>query len=83
MANSLGQDHAAGLLARLSQPGNARADAVELAASIAANAPLAVRVTKAIVADSHGWPDTESFDRQREISEPQGCRNSGGSLIHG
>ncbi len=55
---------------RLTEPGEALAGALELAAAIAANGPLAVRATKRILADSRGWPADEAFDRQRAISEP-------------
>jgi enoyl-CoA hydratase len=59
-----------GLVNRLTEPGGARAGALELAATIAANGPLAVRATKRILAESRGWPAEEAFDRQRQISEP-------------
>ncbi|MET7392855.1 crotonase/enoyl-CoA hydratase family protein [Dactylosporangium sp. NPDC005572] len=60
----------AGLVNRLTEPGGALAVAVELAAAIAANGPLAVRATKRILAESRGWPADEVFERQRAISEP-------------
>jgi len=60
----------AGLVNRLTAPGEALAAALELAAAIAANGPLAVRATKRILAESRGWPADEAFDRQRAISEP-------------
>ena len=46
------------------------AGALELAAAIAANGPLAVRATKRILVESPSWPAAEAFDRQREISLP-------------
>jgi enoyl-CoA hydratase len=59
-----------GLVNRLTSPGEALAGALELAAAIAANGPLAVRATKRILAESRAWPAGEAFDRQRSISEP-------------
>ncbi len=59
-----------GLVNRLTEPGHALDAALELAAAIAANGPLAVRATKRILSESPGWPAGEAFDRQRDISEP-------------
>ena len=58
-----------GLVNRLTDPGGALDAALELAATIAANGPLAVRATKRILVSSRDWSAAE-FDRQREISEP-------------
>jgi enoyl-CoA hydratase len=60
----------AGLVNRLTEPGGALPAALDLAAAIAANGPLAVRATKRILTESRGWPADEAFARQREISEP-------------
>jgi enoyl-CoA hydratase len=60
----------AGLVNRLTEPGSALDGALELAAAIAANGPLAVRATKRILVESPAWPASEAFDRQRAISEP-------------
>ena len=60
----------AGLVNRLTEPGAALDGALELAAAIAANGPLAVRATKRILVESRGWPADEAFDRQREITLP-------------
>lgn len=59
-----------GLVNRLTEPGAALAGALEMAAAIAANGPLAVRATKRILAEAGDWPAAEAFDRQRTISEP-------------
>jgi enoyl-CoA hydratase len=59
-----------GLVNRLTEPGRALDAALELAAVIAANGPLAVRGTKQILVESPGWSAGEAFDRQRAISEP-------------
>lgn len=58
------------LLARLTESGRALPVALDLADEIADNGPLAVRATKQIVRRCRDWATDESFDRQREISEP-------------
>lgn len=62
--------HEAGLVNLVVEPGDARAAAMQLAASIAENGPLAVAASKAIITESSDWPRAEAFDRQREITEP-------------
>jgi enoyl-CoA hydratase/carnithine racemase len=59
-----------GLVNRLAEPGEALAIALQLANSIKANGPLAVRATKQILSERRDWTAAESFDRQRAISEP-------------
>jgi enoyl-CoA hydratase len=59
-----------GLVNRLTPPGEALAGALELAGTIAANGPLAVRATKRILREAPEWPAARMFDLQREISEP-------------
>jgi enoyl-CoA hydratase len=59
-----------GLLNRLAEPGQAVDSALELAAAIAANGPLALAATKRIVVESVDWPESEFFERQRAISDP-------------
>ncbi|WP_067679462.1 crotonase/enoyl-CoA hydratase family protein [Nocardia miyunensis] len=61
---------ALGLVNRLADEGNTLDTAVELARSIAANGPLAVRASKRIIHESAQWPDEEMFDRQRAITGP-------------
>ena len=61
---------AVGLINRLVPPGEALAQARELAAVIRRNAPLALAATKRIVVESADWPQSESFDRQAEIAGP-------------
>ncbi|MCG3754043.1 crotonase/enoyl-CoA hydratase family protein [Amycolatopsis sp. Poz14] len=60
----------AGLVNRLTEPGQAAAKALELARAIAANAPLAVRATKRIMTQARDWTAAEEFPRSREISVP-------------
>lgn len=59
--------HRWGLVNRVCAEGEALAAAVELAAAILANAPLAVQMTKRIVAESASWGEDESWDRQRAL----------------
>ena len=56
--------HRWGLVNTLTAPGGALAAALELAGRIALNGPLAVRTTKALVADTAGWTPTEGWARQ-------------------
>ncbi|WP_240504334.1 crotonase/enoyl-CoA hydratase family protein [Tsuneonella mangrovi] len=44
--------------------------AIALANTIAANGPLAVRVSKQIVKESRGWPMDERYDRQARLIAP-------------
>ena len=59
-----------GLVNRLTPPGEALRVALELAATIAQNGPLAVRATKRILREAPEWPAARMFELQREISEP-------------
>lgn len=60
--------HALGLVSRLTAPGCALEQAMELARVIAANAPLSVRAVKEIVSAAPGWPPGEEFDHQESIA---------------
>jgi enoyl-CoA hydratase len=53
-----------GLVNRLADAGSALDDALVLAHTVAANGPLALRTSKAIVEQSADWSDAESFERQ-------------------
>lgn len=55
---------ALGLVNRVVRDGQALAAALELAAEISANGPLAVSTSKRVVRDSRDWPGSEAFDRQ-------------------
>jgi enoyl-CoA hydratase len=59
-----------GLVTVLTEPGLALSTATEIAASIAANGPLAVRATKKIIAKQSNWTDIGAFGWQRTITEP-------------
>lgn len=60
----------AGLVNRIVPAGAALDAALGLADTIAANGPLAVRVTKQIIAESAAWPVEERFSRQAAIVQP-------------
>jgi enoyl-CoA hydratase len=62
--------HGLGLVNRLSEPGEAVSEAISLAATIAANGPLALTATKRVLNEAVDWPDAEFFARQGEIVAP-------------
>jgi enoyl-CoA hydratase len=59
--------HELGLVNRLTPPGGALDGALTLARAIAKNAPLAVRVTKKVMASSGEWSAEEEWERQGEL----------------
>ncbi|HXA57913.1 MAG TPA: enoyl-CoA hydratase-related protein, partial [Streptosporangiaceae bacterium] len=59
-----------GLVNRVVPAGTALDAALELAAVIAANGPLAVQATKAVALNASDWSGEERWDRQREITDP-------------
>ena len=61
--------HRWGVVNRLTAPGGALTEARRLAERIAANAPLAVRVTKELVDGGQRWPEPDAWRRQRELLE--------------
>ncbi len=61
--------HRWGLVNRVVPAGEALRAALALASSIGANAPLAVAMTKRIIYEARGWPDSEVWDRQRPLAE--------------
>lgn len=62
--------HAHGLVTVLSEPGAALAKARELAATIAANGPLAVRATKQIINMAIDYTGADAFAAQRALAQP-------------
>jgi enoyl-CoA hydratase len=54
-----------GLVSRVSEPAETLSTALELAAVIAANGPLAVAASKAVVWQAQDWPVADGFERQR------------------
>lgn len=59
-----------GLVNRLVDPGEALAGALELAAVIAENGPLALSATKRVITEAADWPDAEFFARQSSVVGP-------------
>jgi enoyl-CoA hydratase len=59
-----------GLVNRLAPPGGALDAALELAATIARNGPLAVAGSKRIIRDAVDWSEQEAWQRQGEIAGP-------------
>ncbi|MCG5217073.1 crotonase/enoyl-CoA hydratase family protein [Streptosporangium sp. KLBMP 9127] len=59
-----------GLVNRITPPGQALAVALELAAKIGANAPLALAATKRVVIESADWSTEEMFEKQGPIINP-------------
>jgi enoyl-CoA hydratase/carnithine racemase len=59
-----------GLISRITPRGETLAAALELAAEISKNGPVAVRASKQIVVESGSWPFNEAFDRQEAIADP-------------
>ncbi|MFT4287936.1 crotonase/enoyl-CoA hydratase family protein [Nocardioides sp.] len=62
--------HQLGLVNRLAADGGALEAALELAAQIAENGPLAARVSKQIIVESPQWSATERWQRQQELTDP-------------
>ena len=59
-----------GLLNRVTEEGGALDAALELAATIAANGPLAVEATRQIARGSRDWSLEEGWTRQDELMAP-------------
>ena len=59
-----------GLVNRVTAPGKALAEALDLAGRIAANAPLSVAVGKQLVDESPSWDPVEAFERQSIAASP-------------
>jgi len=62
--------HQLGMVNRLAEPGRALEAALELAAQITPNAPLALAASKRILVESADWPESEFWERQAEIVGP-------------
>lgn len=58
-----------GLVNRLTEPGQALEGALALARTIAANGPLAVQISKQVMAQAPAWPAGEVWARQRALLE--------------
>ena len=62
--------HELGLVNRLAEPGEAVDVALNLAATIAKNGPLALAATKATLQQQYDWAEGEFWQRQGELAEP-------------
>jgi enoyl-CoA hydratase len=62
--------HELGVVNRLAEPGGAIDAALELAASVAKNAPLALVASKRIIQEQFDWSSSEMWERQGAISGP-------------
>lgn len=62
--------HELGLVNRVTPPGGALDAALELAGTIAGNAPLALAASKRIVSQAQDWDEREAWRRQDEIAAP-------------
>ena len=58
--------HGLGLVNVIAEPGGALDAALELAAKIAANAPLAIAASKSILQDAVDWSEDEGWDKMGE-----------------
>jgi enoyl-CoA hydratase len=62
--------HEFGLVNRLADDGQALETALDLARTIAANGPLALKATKTVMLQRHAWPEEEFWERQGELTGP-------------
>lgn len=65
-----GRAHELGLVNELTEPGRALDRTLEIAEQIAANAPIALRLTKAIATQAPLLPEPQAWALQDEISQP-------------
>jgi enoyl-CoA hydratase/carnithine racemase len=62
--------HQLGLVNRVSEPGGALDAALELAADIVRNGPLALVASKEIIQASRDWTEREAWEKQGDIAGP-------------
>src|ERR1017187_7351665 len=62
--------HELGVVNRLSEPGGAVEVALELAAALTKNGPLALAASKRILQEQFDWSTAEMWERQGEITAP-------------
>lgn len=61
---------AAGLVNRVVPEGEALAEALAMARTIANNGPMAVAISRQVILESREWPEAEMFERQFKITAP-------------
>jgi enoyl-CoA hydratase len=59
-----------GLLNRVAEPGGAVDAAIELAETIAQNAPLSIAASKLVISQTQDWDEAEAWTKQDEIVGP-------------
>jgi enoyl-CoA hydratase len=59
-----------GLLNRVAEPGGAVDAAIELAETIAQNAPLSIAASKLVISQAQDWDEAEAWTKQDEIVGP-------------
>jgi enoyl-CoA hydratase/carnithine racemase len=59
-----------GLLNRVAEPGGAVDAAIELAETIAQNAPLSIAASKRVISQAQDWDEAEAWTKQDEIVGP-------------
>jgi enoyl-CoA hydratase len=62
--------HEFGVVNRLAEPGSAVDAALELAATLAKNGPLALAASKQILQEQFDWSSAEMWEKQGAISGP-------------
>jgi enoyl-CoA hydratase len=62
--------HELGLVNRLAEPGDAVEQALQLAAKLAENGPLALVASKRILQEQFDWSTAEMWEKQGAISGP-------------
>jgi enoyl-CoA hydratase/carnithine racemase len=62
--------HALGIVNRVAEPGGAVDAALELAAEIARNGPLALAASKKVIASALDWDEAEAWEKQGALTGP-------------
>jgi enoyl-CoA hydratase len=62
--------HELGVVNRLAEPGSALDGALELAAQLSRNGPLALAASKRILQEQHDWSSAEMWEKQGAITGP-------------
>jgi len=77
--------HEFGLVNLLAEPGRVLEDALDLARAVAANAPLAVRAARRILAEGQSWPADRAWSHQelicRAVRESRDAREGAAAFL--